>query len=243
VRVDVVPTAEAMAGRSLQGVAVLVIDVLRASTTIVTALANGCTGIVPVADPDEARRRASALPRATALTAGERRGEPIAGFDLGNSPVDCTAERVRGRLIVFTTSNGTRALLAARPAAAVGVAALVNLSAAVAWAVDGGRDVVLLCAGERGAVSLEDHVCAGLLAERLRRDEPSAKLTVAAEDAVRVARGYGVEVARLAQDSSWARHLVRTGRGGDVAACLVLDAATLVPVYLPDVDTVVSSPR
>jgi len=232
-----------MAGRSLEGVAVLVIDVLRASTTIITALANGCAGIVPVADPDEARRRASELPPPAALTAGERRGEPIAGFDLGNSPIDCTAERVRGRLIVFTTSNGTRALLAARTAAAVGVAALVNLSAAASWSLGRGRDVVLLCAGERGAVSLEDHVCAGLLAGRLRRDEPSVLLTPAAEEAARVAGGYGKEVSRLAKDSAWARHLARTGRGGDVAACLVLDTTTIVPVYRPDVDKVVSGPR
>ncbi|MGH7393218.1 MAG: 2-phosphosulfolactate phosphatase, partial [Candidatus Rokuibacteriota bacterium] len=212
-RVDVAPTAEALAGRSVEGIVVLVIDVLRASTTIVTALANGCAAVVPVADPDEARRRAGALPPGTVLTAGERRGEPIQGFDLGNSPIDCTAERVRGRVIVFTTSNGTRALLAARAAAAVGVAALVNASAAAAWALGGGRDVTLLCAGERGAVSLEDHVCAGLLAERLHRDAPSATLTPAAAEAVRAARGYGKAVARLAQDSAWARHLARTGRG------------------------------
>ncbi len=241
-RVDVVPTAEAMVGRPLKEAAVLVIDVLRASTTIVTALANGCAGVVPVADPDEARRRAGALAPSTALTAGERRGEPIDGFDLGNSPVDCTAERVRGRLIVFTTSNGTRALLAARSAAVVGVAALVNLRASVAWAAACGRDIVLLCAGERGAVSLEDHVCAGLLADRLRSDGAPATLTATAEEAVRVARGYGDAVGRLAEDSPWARHLARTGRGHDVAACLVLDATSLVPVYLPDVGTVVAGP-
>lgn len=242
-RVDVAPTAEALAGRPVEGAVVLVIDVLRASTTMVTALANGCAGIVPVADAEEARRRARMLPPGTALTAGERRGEPIAGFDLGNSPVDCTAERVRGRVIVFTTSNGTRALLAARAAAVVGVAAFVNASAAVAWALGQGRDVTLLCAGERGAVSLEDHVCAGLLAEWFRRDEPSARLTPAAEEAARGARVYGKEVTRLAHDSAWARHLARTGRGADVAACLVLDGTTLVPVYLPDVDKVVSGPR
>jgi len=241
VRVDVAPTVEALAGRSVQQAVVLVIDVLRASTTMVAALASGCAGIVPVADADEARRRAAALPPGTALTAGERRGEPIPGFDLGNSPVDCTPERVRGRLIVFTTSNGTRALLAARAAAAVGVAALVNARAAADWARGGGRDVLLLCAGERGGVSLEDHVCAGLLAERLRDEE--ATLAPAAEAAARVAGGYGKDVGRLASDSAWARHLARTGRAADVAACLALDTTALVPVYRPDVDKVVSGPR
>ena len=131
-RVDVAPTPAALAPTALPGASALVIDVLRASTCIVTALANGCEGIVPVASPEEARRRAATLEKS--LIAGERRGEPLEGFDLGNSPLEFTRGRVGGRTIVMTTSNGTRALVAARPAAAVGVAAFINHAAAVAWA-------------------------------------------------------------------------------------------------------------
>src|SRR5262249_48692934 len=168
----------------LVGVTVLVIDVLRASTSIITALVNGCDGVIPVADADEARRRAVGLPPGAAVFAGERRGEPLEGFDLGNSPLEFTAERVRGRTLIMTTSNGTRALLAARGAAAVGVAALVNLAAAAAWAAGGRRGVTLVCAGERGAISIEDHACAGLLVERLHRAEPAAPLSGAGRRAV-----------------------------------------------------------
>jgi 2-phosphosulfolactate phosphatase len=166
VRVDVALTPAALAPAALAGASALVIDVLRASTSIVTALTNGCLGVVPVGDPAEARRRAAAAPGA--LLAGERRGEPLAGFDLGNSPLEFTRERVGGRLVFLTTSNGTGALLAVRSAAAVAVAAFVNLGAVAAWAVAGGRDVVVTCAGERGARSLEDEVCAGLLVDRGR---------------------------------------------------------------------------
>ena len=241
-RIDVVPTVEAVTPSALAGAVVLVVDVLRASTTMITALANGCTGILPVADAAEARRRAAALGPAAAVLAGERHGDTIPGFVLGNSPLEVSAERVRGRTLVFTTSNGTRALLAARGAAAVGVAALVNLGAAAAWARAGGRDITVLCAGERGQVSLEDHACAGLLVARLA-SEPGARLSPRAHEAASAGAGYANHVIRLAQDSPWARRLAERGRGGDVAACLSLDTTTVVPVYRPDVDKVVSAPR
>jgi 2-phosphosulfolactate phosphatase len=238
VRVDVASSPAALAPATLAGATALVIDVLRASTSIVTALANGCAGVVPVGDPADARRRAAATPGA--LLAGERRGEPLEGFDLGNSPLEFTRDRVGGRLVFLTTSNGTGALLAVRAAAAVAVAGFVNLSAACAWAAAGGRDVVVTCAGERGARSLEDEVCAGFLVDRLLAAWPATSAGPEAAAAARQARPYAADLGRLARDSSWARHLASRGRAGDVAACLTLDAFTLVPIYRPDVDKVVS---
>jgi 2-phosphosulfolactate phosphatase len=240
VRLDVVPTADAVAPGSLGGATVLVVDVLRASTTMIVALASGCAGITPVADAAEARRLARAHGDNGALVAGERRGEPLAGFHLGNSPLEFTRARVGGKTVFFTTSNGTRALLAAREAAAIGVAAFVNLTAAAAWAAGEARDVVVLCAGERGARSLEDHVCAGLLVERLAAAGPGPALSAAAREAQADGRQYARDLTRLARDSAWARRLVAAGRGGDVAACLRLDTTTLVPVYLASVDKVVT---
>jgi 2-phosphosulfolactate phosphatase len=237
VRLHVAVTPDVLNAGDLPASTVLVVDVLRASTTIITALANGCAAVVPVSDAEEARRRAAGAP--DALIAGERRGEPLQGFDLGNSPLEFSPSRVAGRTVVFTTSNGTRALVAVRTAAAVGVAAFVNASAAAAWAVAQGRDVVVACAGERGAVSLEDHVCAGLLVERALAAEPTASTTPAAAEARALGRRYGKDVARLAKDSAWARHLTASGRGADVTACLALDTSTLVPVYRADVDKVV----
>ena len=237
-RVDVAVTPDGLDRAAVPTSTVLVVDVLRASTCIVTAFANGCAAIVPVATPEEARARLAGLPEA--LVAGERRGEPLQGFDLGNSPLEFTRARIGGRAVIMTTSNGTRALLAARGAAAIGVAAFVNLGAAAAWALAGRRDVLLLCSGERGARSLEDHVCAGLLAERLLVAEPGADATPAAKEAAELARPYGKDVGRLARDSSWARHLASRGRAADVAACLTLDTATVVPVYRADVDKVVA---
>jgi 2-phosphosulfolactate phosphatase len=239
-RIDVVPTADAVTPARVEGVTALVVDVLRASTTIITALANGAAAVVPVADPEEARRRAGAR----VLVAGERGGEKVPGFDAGNSPVDFAQRPIDGRIIVFTTSNGTRALLAVRGAAAIGIAALMNLSAAAQWAARRGGDVTVVCSGERGGrTSLEDSVCAGLLVERLRALVPDPRCTADAEEAVRTAGPYASDLGRLATDSPWARRLTDAGHGADVRACLVLDSTFLVPCYRPDVDKVVLSPR
>ena len=240
--IDVVLTADRVVADRLAGATALVIDVLRASTTMITALGHGAACILPVGDLDEARRRAADLGHG-ALLAGERGGDAPPGFDLGNSPLEFTRERVAGRTIVMTTSNGTRALAAARGAAAVGVAALVNAAAATAWAQGHGGDIVLICSGELGQPSLEDSVCAGLLAGRLARALPDAVLTPAAEEARALAEGYAKDVSRLAQDAPHARSLERKGRAQDLAVCLALDASAVVPTRLPGVDKLVWRPR
>lgn len=240
-RVDVALTPSALPSAALAGATALVIDVLRASTTMITALAHGCRVLLPVAEVEEARRRALDVPGA--LLAGERGGDPPAGFDLGNSPLEFTPERVGGRTIVFTTSNGTRALLAARPATAVGVAGFVNLTAATEWALRQGRDLVVVCAGELGARSIEDEACAGLLVDRLLGVEPGAVASAAAAAAADAARPYAKDLARLAHDAPHALHLADHGRAADVAACFTLDAFALVPTYRTDVDKVVSPYR
>src|SRR3954451_1319590 len=113
----------------LRGGLAVVIDVLRATTMIVHALVAGCTEVIPVSEVEEARQIAAALPLGSVLLAGERQGLPIDGFDLGNSPVECTPARCRGKTMVITTTNGTRALLACRDAERVFVGAFVNFAA------------------------------------------------------------------------------------------------------------------
>ncbi|PYN04466.1 MAG: 2-phosphosulfolactate phosphatase [Candidatus Rokuibacteriota bacterium] len=242
-RIEVVPTADAVVPADLDGVTALVIDVLRASTTIITAFAHGCREIVPVRDPADARRRAGAVAGDGGLTAGERGGEPIPGFDLGNSPVEFGAARLDGKTVFLTTSNGTRTLLAARTARAIGVAALLNVTAAAAWAAAGGRDVTVLCSGSLGAPALEDWTCAGLVVARLLATIPAAVLSEGARDALDTGRRYRDDLSRLKRDAPWARKLIAAGRSADVDACLRLDTTTLVPRYVPSVDKIVGDPR
>src|SRR5262249_9322332 len=218
-------------------------DVRPAPTTITTARRKGGDAIVPVADPAEARRRALAATNGGALVAGERQGEPIPGFDLSNSPVEFQSPRVRGKTVYFTTSNGTRALLAAPAAEAIGVRALVTVPAAAAWAVDAGRDVAILCAGSHGRPSLEDWTCGGLAVDRILAAVPTAVLTDAARDALATGRRYAAEVGRLKHDAPWARRLIAAGHAADVDACPRLDPTSLLPRHRPHLDKILADPR
>ena len=200
-RVHVALTPLEFPDLALDGRAALVVDVLRATSMVVAACEAGCVRVIPVADAGLARERARALAPEPVLLAGERGGERIDGFDLDNSPLDCSPARVGGRSIVLTTTNGTAAMLKASQAGAAAIAALTNVGAAVRWAVSQDRDVTVLCAGEQGAFSLEDAVCAGLLAEGLARAAAGAKLSDAAQAARCLGVLYGARLDRLDRKS------------------------------------------
>ena len=152
---------------ALRGGVAVVIDVLRATTTMIHALAAGCDAIIPCGEIDEARRFALALPAGSALLAGERQGLPIEGFDLGNSPRDFTPANCSGRTLVMTTTNGTRAILASLDAERVLVAAFVNRKATIEALKVDGRPIHLVCAGTGGSISLEDSMFAGAIAHEI----------------------------------------------------------------------------
>ncbi len=228
-RVHVALTPAEFPALDLGGRAALVVDVLRATTAVVAACEAGCRAVIPVADTESAVAQAAGFRPGEVLLAGERGGEAIPGFDLGNSPLELTVERVRGRTIILTTTNGTAAMLVAAAAGGAALAALTNIEAAARWALAQGRDVTILCAGERGAFSLEDAVCAGLLVARLRAVE--VELSDAAMATLRLGEAYEGRLARLAVESHWARQLARRGRSADVARCLDADGSPTVPVF------------
>jgi 2-phosphosulfolactate phosphatase len=168
VNLDVVLLPKDLEPRHLQGRTVVVFDVLRATTTMAAALAAGVSEIRIFASIDEAARAASRHEGARILC-GEENCLPPTGFDLGNSPGAFTRARHAGQTAYMSTTNGTRAIVAAREAATIFTGALVNASA-VAWAVvEKGADVTLLCAGTGEAVALEDVLGAGAVIARLNR--------------------------------------------------------------------------
>jgi len=228
-RVHVALTPGEFPDLALGGRAALVVDVLRATTMVVAAFDAGCARVIPVANAAVARERYRRLAPGPVLLAGESGGDRIDGFDLGNSPLDCTPESVGGRTILLTTTNGTAAMLKASQADAAAAAALTNIGAAARWAVSTGRDLTVLCAGDRGGFSLEDAVCAGILAERIA-GATGAALSDAAKAARCLGLLYGARLDRLRQDSGWARHLEADARGADLDCCLRLDTSAVVPV-------------
>src|SRR5437764_8635978 len=153
-------------GRLPESVAV-VLDVLRATTTIIYALAAGCSCVRPCAEVEEARELAGGMRAGRVLLGGERGGLPLPGFDLGNSPREYTAKVCRGCTLVLTTTNGTRALLRAAEAARRLLAGFVNYSAVCEQLRQETRPIHIICAGTEGDVTLEDTLLAGALVDYL----------------------------------------------------------------------------
>jgi len=234
VRLDVLlgeslPTPADVAGRM-----VVVIDVLRASTVIVDALANGARAVVPFAEVDEVVHAAKQYGRDEVRLTGERRSLPIPGFDAGNSPLEMRPALVGGRIVLMTTTNGTAALAATHGAWRVLVGAFTNVSVtvqAVITAMREGRGALLVCAGQERRFALEDAACAGAMASQIARACRTAELGDAAHLVRRTTSRYRRDVLALARDASHARTLAAAGFADDVAACLVVDRAPVVATY------------
>lgn len=182
---------------------VVVIDVVRATTSMVEALANGARAIFPTASTEEAVKLMTSLGRDDTLLCGERKGVRVEGFDLGNSPGEFTREVVEGKRLVWSTTNGTGALAGTQEARRVLACALTNLSAVVDAVLEE-EELIVLCAGRMGRFSLEDVVCAGHLLRRLGIEEDQEGLNDAAYAALSLA-------ARIAPDPTF---LARTEAGG-----------------------------
>jgi 2-phosphosulfolactate phosphatase len=195
----------------------VVVDVLRATSTIAQALESGYRRVFCCEEIEEARELRERL--GDAILAGERRGEVIPGFDLGNSPREFLEPR--GETLVLSTTNGTRAIVAAaRNAGAVLVGSLLNLDAVAGAVRAGGTDVEVVCAGFEARLTLDDAYCAGRIAELL-----GGKRSDAAEAAVRLARSFGsVEEGLRASENPLLEKL-----GDDIAWCARESVLSVVP--------------
>lgn len=226
--------------QELAGSTVVVVDLLRASTTICQALASGAREVVPLVHVSEALEAARGADRLEIVLGGERGGRPIDGFDLGNSPSEYTREAVAGRRVLFTTTNGSRALWHARLAERVLVGAIVNLSAVVASVKDCPR-VDVLCAGTDGNEIREDILAAGAIVHQLcataageshLNDHAIAarqawdELLTAAHAAKRAPSD---QLAHELRDTQGGRNLLAIDLEGDLADCAQIDALRVVP--------------
>jgi 2-phosphosulfolactate phosphatase len=217
----------------VQGKVVAVIDVLRASTTIAVALANGARSIVPFESPDEVITRARQLDPGDVFLAGEQKNLKIAGFDAGNSPLEFTTEAMSGRNVFISTTNGTRALIGLSGARDVVVASYVNHSAVTAMLRAASResDILIVCAGDEGHFSLEDAACAGRYVRTITQLNTSLTTNDAALACALIDRKYGDHIAKIFKDSSHGKALAEAGFGDDLVACAAVDSHPVVPIY------------
>lgn len=230
-KLDVLLTPGELVPGELAGRTVVVLDVLRATTSIVEALAAGARTLYPVATIEEAIGLARTLGRDEVLLAGERKALPIEGFDLGNSPGEFTPERVGGKTIVMSTTNGTLALTAASAGGRVIVGAWTNFQAVVDELARAQAEPVFLCAGRDRVFGLEDAVCAGQMAAALMKALPDAawEMNDGAVAALALAEEFA-DPAALFPHTAAGRAIAEAGLGEDLAFCARTDLREVLPV-------------
>jgi 2-phosphosulfolactate phosphatase len=204
----------------------VVIDVLRATSAICTGLANGVDRIIPVPTVEEAR----ALQSEGYVAAAERNGQIVEGFDFGNSPRAYMEGALRGKTVALTTTNGTKAIEAAKVMPQVAIGSINNLDAICTWLMQQPGNVLLLCSGWKDKFNLEDTICAGAIADNLidiaryRSEEDS---TIAAKHLFLGVRG---NIFPFLKASSHRRRLRKLNLGEDIKYCLTPNTVNVVPV-------------
>jgi 2-phosphosulfolactate phosphatase len=233
-RIDVFFGPQELTSADTTNRVVAVVDVLRASTTVATALANGAKAVVPLASSEEVISRSKSLTRSEVKLAGERKSKAISGFDLGNSPLEYTKEVVDGKTIMITTTNGTAAILAVQGARDLVVGSYVNFSAVLSMlsaAIRGGTDVTILCAGQDRRFALEDAACAGRFVQHITAKHAKAAINDAAHAAMLIDKKYGTNIKRMLKASAHGQALIEAGFDDDIGVCANVDSCPVLPVY------------
>ncbi len=209
----------------------IVIDVLRASTSIITALYNGCRAVIPVIEVEDAFLLAEQFSREDRLLAGERQEVFIAGFDLSNSPLEFTADRVKDKTIIFTSTNGARLFRVSAAARQTVVCGFVNVSRVVDFVRKSSAEVAILCAGKHGQFGLEDVVCGGMVIAKLMvAEENNNELNDGALAAYRVYQHFAENLLGMLRQCSHGRRLVQIGQDCDLIQAASVDLLPILPV-------------
>lgn len=202
---------------------VIVVDILRATSCMTTAFAHGIARIAPFANLDDCK----AMKAKGYVTAGERNGEKVEGFDLGNSPFEYMDEKLRGQRIAFTTTNGTQAISKSEGAKEIIIGSFLNMTTVADYLRAGNNNVLVVCAGWKGKVNLEDTLFAGALVELLKQHiEPDCDAPLAAQHLYNQAKDNMVA---FLKNSSHVKRLNRLNIHKDIEFCLTQDLYSVLP--------------
>lgn len=222
--IDVCLSPDLMHLYDVEGSTVIVVDILRASSCITTAIAHGVKSIKPFASLEECQR----MKEKGYIIAGERNGEKVGGFDLGNSPFEYMDKKLRNQKIAFTTTNGTQAIASANGAERIVIGAFLNLSALVEYMRSRPAKALIICSGWKGNVNLEDTIFAGAMVDQLQGTyKPDGDSPLIALDL------YHREKANLKEflrNSSHVQRLEKLNIREDITFCLTPDQFNVVPV-------------
>jgi len=232
---DVVLLPEELKSKDISDCLVVVIDVLRASSTITTALASGASEVIPVYLPEETRKKSKKICSDELLLCGERNGKKLPDFNLGNSPLEYNNSRVKKKKILLTTTNGVRTIELVQRAKEIIIGCFLNIQAIVQYCKSYSGKVLLVCAGDRGTVSLEDTVCAGMMMSL--SENHSQKYCFQYDDSLIASylyREFNNHLMDMMQKSVWGKHLFEMGLKQDLVFCAQENVYRLVPIIRGD---------
>lgn len=235
--IDIILTHEAMSLRQIKGKICIVIDTLRATSTIITALNSGCSEVIPASSISEALRLKENNMYNKYLLGGEIEGQHIQNFHLGNSPLEYCNGHFQSNGLIFSTTNGTRTLQKVRKARSVVVCALLNATAVVNWLTGQSKDILICCAGTRGNYSLEDFLTAGCIVSGLTERKYSCTTTDIAFTAACFYRynkqlaGSSLSFASLLKRTINGKRLLEAGFEEDIIYCGQQDIIPVLPFY------------
>jgi len=223
-RIDVCLSPDLMHLYTVTDRTIVVVDILRATSCMTTAFAHGIDSIAPFAKLDDCL----AMKAKGYYTAGERDGQKVEGFDLGNSPFEYMDEKLKGKKIAFTTTNGTQAIAKSEGAKEIIIGSFLNLSAVTNYLLKSDDNVLVVCAGWKGKVNLEDTLFAGALVELLKEHiEPDCDAPLAAQHLYNQAKN---DLVGFLKNSSHVKRLARLNILKDIEFCLTPDQYHVVPV-------------
>ena len=222
--IDVCVSPELMHLYDVQNSTVVIVDILRATSCMVTAFAHGAASITPFSSTEECRRMKSK----GYITSGERNGEKVSGFDKGNSPFEYMGDQVTGQKIAFTTTNGTQAIDKAKVAKQIIIGSFLNVTSVTRYLLLSEHNILVVCAGWKGKVNLEDTLFAGALVENLRNHiEPDCDAPLVAQHLYNQAK---VDMVKFLSNSSHVKRLNRLNIIKDIEFCLTPDLYSVLPI-------------
>ncbi len=211
---------------------VVVMDILRATSVIVHAMSQGALEIIPLPTVEEAFQMAKAFPRGFVMLGGERKNKEIPGFDLGNSPTEYTAEKVKGKKLILTTTNGTRAFHAVSSGKEILAGSFLNIGAIAQRCLESNKDVFIFPSGDEGNFSLEDTLCGGMLIDLItQKQKEQISLTDAAYCAEILYQRFKDNLLGAFHFSHHGKELIHRGFEDDLVYCAQIDRIPVVPIF------------
>ena len=207
----------------------VVIDVLRASTTIVQALQNGAREVIPVASVEFAVKVSGGMFGGQTLLGGERNTKKLEGFALGNSPFEYTTEVVGGKTIILFTTNGTKAIVKAKFSENLFIAAFTNLNAVANHLVKLDKDFEILCSGRGNYFSMEDVICAGKLITEIHKINRDIELTDSAKASLALSKSFGKSLITMMKQTEHGKILIENGFNEDLKFCSRINTSETIP--------------